>query len=150
MTTSTFSTEPLDVAETATAPRTSLSGRIDTARFWVGTGLTAGISALAAFIALIISNDLLHIPVLIREGGHLVVVGYGAYALIAAAAAVAASVLYTVLLHFAPRPRLYYGWIVGLVTLLAVLLPLIPLTVATDWLTNKSDGNTFAIVENAA
>lgn len=131
MTTSTFSTESLDVREPATAARTSLSGRIDTARFWVGAALTAGISALAAFIALIISNDLLHIPVLIREGGHLVVVGYGAYALIAAAAAVAASVLYTVLLHFAPRPGLYYGWIVGLVTLLAVLLPLIPLTVGT-------------------
>ena len=116
MTTSTFSTESLDVREPATAARTSLSGRIDTARFWVGTALTAGISALAAFIALIISNDLLHIPVLIREGGHLVAVGYGAYALIAAAAAVTASVLYTVLLHFAPRPGLYYGWIVGLVT----------------------------------
>ncbi len=57
------------------------------------------------------------------------VVGYGAYALIAAAAAVTASVLYTVLLHFAPRPGLY-GWIVGLVTVLAVL-PLIPLTVGT-------------------
>ena len=39
--------------------------------------------------------------------------------------------LYTVLLHVAPRPGLYYGWIVGLVTLLAVLLPLIPLTLGT-------------------
>ena len=131
MTTSTFSTEPRDVAEPATAAPYEPERPIDTARFWVGTGLTAGISALAAFIALIISDDLLHIPVLIREGGHLVVVGYGAYALIAAAAAAAASVLYTVLLHIAPRPRLYYGWIVGLVTLLAVLLPLIPLTVGT-------------------
>jgi len=101
--------------------------------FWVGAALAAGISALVAFIALIISNDLLHIPVLIREGSHLAVVGYGAYALTAAAAAVAASVLYTVLLHFAPRPGLYYRWIVGLVTVLVVLLSLIPLPWEPHW-----------------
>ena len=67
MTTPTFNTQQLDIPETAVAdrdaaPRESRNGRIDTARFWVGAALTAGISAMVALIALIITNDLLHIP----------------------------------------------------------------------------------------
>lgn len=31
--------------------------------------------------------------------------------------------LYFAMLNVAPRPALYYGWIVGLITVLAVLLP---------------------------
>jgi uncharacterized membrane protein YhaH (DUF805 family) len=97
MTTPTFNTQQLDIPETGVAdrdaaPRESRNGRIDTARFWVGAALTAGISAMVALIALIITNDLLHIPVMINEGGRLVMIGFGAYALFAAAAAVAASV----------------------------------------------------------
>ena len=139
MTTPTFDTQQLDIPETAVAdrdatPRESRNGRIDTARFWVGAALTAGISALVALIALIITNDLLHIPVMINEGGRLVMIGFGAYALVAAAAAVAASVLYAVLVNFAPRPGLYFGWIVGLVTLLAALLPLTTGPVMVDQL----------------
>jgi hypothetical protein len=55
---------------------------------------------------LIITNDLLEISVMISEGGRLVLIGFGGYALFAAAAAaaVAASVLYGVLVNFAPRP----------------------------------------------
>jgi len=91
MTTPTFNTQQLDIPETAVAdrdaaPRESRNGRIDTARFWVGAALTAGISAMVALIALIITNDLLHIPVMINEGGRLVMIGFGAYALFAAAA----------------------------------------------------------------
>lgn len=139
MTTPTFNTQQLDIPETAVAdrdaaPRESRNGRIDTARFWMGAALTAGISALVALIALIITNDLLHIPVMINEGGRLVMIGLGAYALFAAAAAVAASVLYAVLVNFAPRPGLYFGWIVGLVTLLAALLPLTTGAVMVDQL----------------
>jgi hypothetical protein len=58
---------------------------------------------------------------MISEGGRFVMIGFGGYALFAAAAAVAAAVLYAVLVNFAPG--LYFGWIVGLVTLLAALLP---------------------------
>ncbi len=139
MTTPTFNTQQLDIPETAVAdpvatPRQSQRGGIDTARFWVGAALTAGISALVALIALIITNDLLHVPVMISEGGRLVMIGFGAYALFAAAAAVAASVLYAVLVNFAPRPGLYFGWIVGLVTLLAALLPLTTGAVVVDQL----------------
>ena len=60
---------------------------IDNARFWVGAALTAGVSALVALIALIISNDLLHIPVVISEGGRLVMIGFGGYAFVRRAAA---------------------------------------------------------------
>jgi hypothetical protein len=138
MTTPTFNTEQLDIPGAAVAdpvaPRQSQRGGIDTARFWVGAALTAGISALVALIALIITNDLLHIPVMISDGGRLVMIGFGAYALFAAAAAVAASVLYAVLVNFAPRPGLYFGWIVGLVTLLAALLPLTAGAVLVDQL----------------
>ena len=89
MTTPTFNAQQLDIPETAVAdplapPRQSQRGGIDTARFWVGAALTAGISALVALIALIITNDLLHIPVMISEGGRLVMIGFGAYALFAA------------------------------------------------------------------
>ena len=42
--------------------------------------------------------------------------------------------LYAVLVNFAPRPGLYFGWIVGLVTLLAALLPLTTGAVIVDHL----------------
>ena len=92
MTPPTFNTEQLDIPETAVAdpvatPRRSQRGAIDTARFWVGAALTAGISALVALIALIITNDLLHIPVMISEGGRLVMIGFGGYAFVRRAAA---------------------------------------------------------------
>jgi hypothetical protein len=139
VTTPTLSTQQLEtpepgITEPGDAPRQSRNGHIDTARFWVGAALTAGISALVALIALIITNDLLHIPVMISEGGQLVMIGFGGYALFAAAAAVAASVLYAVLVNFAPRPGLYFGWIVSLVTLLAALLPLTTRAVLVDQL----------------
>lgn len=97
---------------------------IDTARFWVGTALAVGITALVTLVALIISTELLHIPVLVHEHGRLVTVGFGAYVLLAATAALAASVIYTLIVHFAPRPRLYYTWLAVLGTLLATLIPL--------------------------
>ena len=50
------------VADPAATPRQSQRAST-TPVSWVGAALTAGVSALVALIALIISNDLLHIPV---------------------------------------------------------------------------------------
>lgn len=144
MTTSTYDTSSLDLYATPSRgaedlePRASTpTGRtagIDPKRFWVGSTLSAGITAMVALVALIIGQDLLHIPMLVRDGGHLLTVSFGAYVLLAAAVAVVASALYTVILHFAPRPRLYFGWLAALGTILVVLLPLTTGTALADQL----------------
>ncbi|GAA3604587.1 DUF6069 family protein [Microlunatus ginsengisoli] len=122
MTTSSHEATAFDLPAVPTSP----VGRrtIDPRRFWVGSALSAAIAAMVALVALVIAHGLLHIPVLVPDDGRLVAVGFGAYCLLAAAIAVVASALYTVILHFAPRPRLYFGWIAALGTALAVLLPL--------------------------
>jgi hypothetical protein len=124
---------------TTTSYETTTTGRTTepttgTARFWVGSALSAGIAAMVALISLIVAHDLAHIPVLVRDDGKLVALGFGAYILLTAAVAVVASALYTVIARFAPRPRLYFGWIAALGTLLAVLLPLTTGTALVDQL----------------
>jgi hypothetical protein len=99
----------------------SAGTRLDPARYWVGGALTAVVAALAGVIGLIVARGILHIPVLLP---HSMTVGLAAaYGLASAGIALVAALLYFGMLHLAPRPGLYYGWVVGLFTVLAVLLP---------------------------
>jgi hypothetical protein len=107
------------------AGRTRESGlTVDASRLWPGGIATAVVAALVALAGVLISRWLFGIPLLAPKSD-------GAYGdahttdlvLAAAAAALAATALLHLLLISTPRPQLFFGWIVGLATTLAVLFP---------------------------
>ena len=100
--------------------RAASRSRLDQTRYWVGAAITAAIAALTAVLGTIVAHSILHIPVLSdgTGGAHTL-----AYALSAAAIAIAAAALYNAMLHFAPRPRAFFGALSGALIALAVLVP---------------------------
>ena len=100
--------------------REASRSRIDQTRYWVGAAITAAIAAVTAVLGTIIAHSILHIPVLSDSTGgpHML-----AYALSAAGIAIAAAALYNAMLHFAPRPRAFFGALSGALIALAVLVP---------------------------
>jgi hypothetical protein len=106
---------------------------INASRLWAGGVATAIVAALIGLVGLLIVRVLLQIPYLapIRSGAlgdsRTVIL-----CLSAAVAALAATGLAHLLLLSTPRPMAYFGWIVGLLTAIAVVLPLLnsdPITV---------------------
>ena len=99
------------------------SAGIDQVRYWVGAGSAAVVSSLAGVAGLILAHGIVHIPVLFSSDGRLSPVHATSYALLAALFTLLAAGLFDGMLHIAPRPALFFGWIVGLITLLTVLTP---------------------------
>lgn len=99
---------------------------VNATRLWSGGLATAVVAALIGLVGLLIVRALLQLPYLapLRSG----VLGDGNTALLcvaAALAALAATGLAHLLLLSTPRPLAYFGWIAGLVTTIAVVLPLL-------------------------
>lgn len=107
-------------------PRPGLESqrRVDGRQLWAGGVATAIVAALIALVGILISRWLANIPILSpqKEGawGNASTVGY---TLAAAACALVATALMHLLLLSTPRPRVFFGWIVGLATLVAVVYP---------------------------
>jgi hypothetical protein len=96
---------------------------IDPGRLWTG-GLMAGVVAAGvAIVGLLIARGIFDVRVLVREDGRLVNADTWWYAAAAFLAAIAATGLLHLLLLSAPQPYRFFGWIVGLVVAIAVLLP---------------------------
>lgn len=99
---------------------------VDANRLWAGGLATAVVAALIALVGLLIVRVVLRIALLAPEeagafgDGDTVVL-----CLSAAAAALAATGLVHLLLLATPRPLSYFAWIVGLLTVVAVVLPLL-------------------------
>ena len=100
--------------------REASRSRLDQTRYWVGAAITAAIAAVTAVLGTIIAHSILHIPVLSDGTGATHTL---AYALSAAGIAIAAAGLYNAMLHFAPRPRAFFGALSGALIALAVLVP---------------------------
>jgi hypothetical protein len=110
---------------------------INVGRLWAGGVATAIVAALIGLVGLLIVRALLQIPYLapIRSGA----LGDSRTVLLCASAAVAALAatgLAHLLLLSTPSPMAYFGWIAGLVTAVAVVLPFLgsdplPVKVAT-------------------
>jgi Family of unknown function (DUF6069) len=99
---------------------------VNAGRLWAGGVATAIVAALIGLVGLLIVRALLQIPYLapIRSGA----LGDSRTALLcvaAAIAALAATGLAHLLLLSTPRPMAYFGWIAGLLTTVAVVLPLL-------------------------
>jgi hypothetical protein len=91
---------------------------------WAGGVATAVVAALVALVGILICRWLLKVPILApgRDGawGNAHTVGY---AFGAAAAALVATAIMHLLMLSVPRPLTFFGWILGLATLVAVLFP---------------------------
>lgn len=105
------------------AARTDMTSKIDQGRFWVGAVLSAAAAALAGVASMIVVQGILRIPVLFGGTGPADLVHISTYGLMAAAAALLVAGLYDAMIHFAPRPGIFFGWLGGLGTLLIALLP---------------------------
>jgi len=96
---------------------------IDQGRLWTGGILAAVVAALVAVVGLLLARGIADVPVLVERKGQLVSASTWWYAGAAALGAVLATVLLDVLLRWAPKPYLFFGWIIGLVTAIATLVP---------------------------
>ena len=110
---------------TVQIPRTAPRPVLDAARLWTGGLATAVVAALIGLVSLlvlrVVATNLPQVPV--GAGLH---TSSSAVLLcaVAAGAALAATGLAHLLLVSTPRPMAYLGWIVGLATAAAAVLPL--------------------------
>jgi hypothetical protein len=96
---------------------------IDAGRLWGGGAATALVAALAAAVGVLICSEVFDVklvePPLLRLTDSFPV----NYAITAGVLALAATGLAHLLSVTTPRPRVFFGWIVGLVTVATMVLP---------------------------
>jgi len=98
--------------------------KVDARALWSGGVATAVVAALIALVGILVCRWLFNVPILSprREGawGNASTVGY---VFAAAACALVATGLMHLLLISTPYPRVFFGWIIGLATVVAVVYP---------------------------
>jgi hypothetical protein len=106
-------------------PESSGSTRsIEPGPLWAGGVATAVVAALIALAGVLIARWLFNIPLLApHRDGAWGDASTGEYVLAAAGAALVATALMYLLLLTTPRPQLFFGWIITLATLVAVVFP---------------------------
>jgi len=98
---------------------------VNEGQLWAGGAATACVAVLVAIVGILIARGLVHVAVLApsRKGAW-----GGAntltYALSSAGVALAATALLHLLLVTTPRARVFFGWIMVLLTAIAVVVPL--------------------------
>ncbi|AXB41115.1 DUF6069 family protein [Amycolatopsis albispora] len=98
---------------------------VDAGRLWAGGIATAVVAALLAIVGLLIARGLFEVEVLAPEGAG--IWGNAStpyYAVTAAVVALLATGLMHLLSVATPAPSQFFGWIMVLVTLIAVVVPL--------------------------
>jgi Family of unknown function (DUF6069) len=108
------------------SPRDAATNRVrpDAAQFWAGGAATAVVAALIALVGILICRWTLHIPILAPAGDGAWGNAHTAeYALVAALIAILAAALLYLLVLGTPQPAMFFDWIMGLVTLAAVVYP---------------------------
>ncbi|MDA2807449.1 DUF6069 family protein [Nocardiopsis suaedae] len=97
---------------------------INVSRLWSGGLATAVVAGLVILVGTLIVRGVFGIPVLApEEAGYLGDATTGVYAATAAIAALIATALLHLLMLSAPRPMTFFGWIVGLATIVAAVTP---------------------------
>ena len=106
------------------SPGPRSSRQVDAGPLWSGGVATAVVAALIALVGILVCRWLFNIPMLSprAEGawGNASTVGY---VFAAAACALVATALMHLLLLTTPYPRVFFGWIIGLATVVAVVFP---------------------------
>ena len=105
-------------------PEPEPTRRVDARPLWSGGVATAVVAALIALVGILVCRWLFNVPILSPRGegawGNASTVGY---VFAAAACALVATALMYLLLLSTPYPRVFFGWIIGLATLVAVVYP---------------------------
>jgi Family of unknown function (DUF6069) len=97
---------------------------VDPGPLWAGGVATAVVAALIALAGVLISRWLFTVPILApRQDGAWGNVSTGMYVLSAAGAALVATAIMYLLLVTTPRPQMFFGCIMALATLVAVVFP---------------------------
>ncbi|TDE03132.1 hypothetical protein E1269_20985 [Jiangella asiatica] len=97
---------------------------VDAGRLWAGGCATAVIAALIAVVGVVVVRGVFDIPMLAPEGeGTWGDASTAWYAATAALAALLATAVLHLLLVTTPQPLRFFGWVVGLATVIAVAAP---------------------------
>ncbi|MBA3906633.1 MAG: hypothetical protein H0X35_08125 [Pseudonocardiales bacterium] len=98
--------------------------RINAGRLWSSGVATAVVAALVGFVGVLVARVLFRVAFSGEASAGAIGDGNTAFlCAVAALAALAATGLAHLLLISTPRPLAYLGWIIGLVTAIAVVLP---------------------------
>lgn len=104
--------------------RNSSGRKIDAGQLWAGGAATALVAALIALVGILVCRWLCGIPVLApRQDGAWGDASTAWYTVAAAAAALVATAIMHLLLLTAPRPQMFFTWIIGLATVVAFVFP---------------------------
>src|SRR5271165_5259349 len=104
--------------------RSSSSRTVDARQLWSGGAATAVVAALIALVGILVCRWLFNIPILApRQDGAWGDASTAWYAIAAAAAALVATAIMHLLLIATPRPQMFFAWIIGLATVIAVVYP---------------------------
>ena len=97
---------------------------IEPGPLWAGGVATAIVAALIALVGILVARWLFTIPLLApRRAGAWGNASTAGYVLSAVAAALVATAIMHLLLLTTPRPQVFFGWILGLATIVAVVFP---------------------------
>lgn len=111
---------------------TSDMPRPDAQRLWAAGGATAVVAALAALVGILIARGLAHVAILAPQGdGAWGNASTWAYVVLSAVSGLLATGLLHFLLATTPRASQFFGWIMGLLTVVAIVIPL-SLLASTD------------------
>jgi|HubBroStandDraft_6_1064221.scaffolds.fasta_scaffold285604_2 hypothetical protein len=123
MTTAPIPNEPQRERPGSGRPRTPRP-QVDAGRLWPGGIATAVVAGLVALVGVLVCRWLFGIPLLApKQDGAYGDAHTTGLVLSAGAAALLATGLVHLLLLSTPRPLTFFGWIIGLATVLAVLVP---------------------------
>lgn len=119
---------PVGVSTAPHAPQNSRrppsSPQVEAGRLWAGGVATAIVAALAAVVGTLACRWLLDIPILApKKDGAYGDVHTTGLVLSAAGAALLATLVLHLLLLAAPRPQLFFQWIIALATVAVMLVP---------------------------
>ena len=100
------------------------SNRLDAGKLWAGGIGTAVIAALVVLVGILLVRGVLQIPVLApEEAGTYGSASTTSYAFGAFGIAILATGLLHMMIMFMPSPLSFFNWILGLITLVAALIP---------------------------
>ena len=106
------------------APRRRSQPTVDAGTLWAGGAATAVVAGLIALVGVLVCRWVFKVPVLApKRDGAYGDVHTTTLVLVAAGGALVATLLMHLLLLGVPRPKVFFGWIVGLVTVVFVIFP---------------------------
>lgn len=105
---------------------TPAPGRVNGGRLWSGGVAAALVAAGIAMVGFLVVKGLLRLPILgVDVDGAVTRPSLFTYGLVGFLGALLATGIIHILLATTPRPFVFFGWIVALVTILGMLVPLL-------------------------